>query len=142
MSAPTDKRIALGRDEDDRLLPGVMPFPIAERFGFSPVATDVGASSSSSGSNARPPPMLVRRGGRLMTNPCYRLPPRSPPMLARRGGTQPSPSPSPSPDAEAVDAVGKSSSTATDASRANGIKLDSLCARNTRGQTSEGGRRY
>jgi len=45
MSAPTDKRILLGRDEDGRLLPGVMPFAMADRFGFSPVATDVGASS-------------------------------------------------------------------------------------------------
>ena len=82
MSAPTDKRIKLGRDEAGRLLPGVMPAAVAERFGFSPVD--------------RPPPMLVRRGGRLENNPCYRLPPRPRPMLARRSDLQPSPSPSPS----------------------------------------------
>ena len=80
MSAPTDKRIKLGRDEAGRLLPGVMPAGVADRFGFSPVD--------------RPPPMLVRRGGRLSPNPCYRLPPRPRPMLARRSDLQPSPSPS------------------------------------------------
>ena len=101
MSAPTDKRILLGRDEAGRLLPGVMPAAVADRFGFSPVATDVDASSSSI-INARPPPMLVRRGGRLAPNPCYRLPPRPRPMLARRSDLQPSPSPSPSSDDDPV----------------------------------------
>jgi len=78
MSAPTDKRIVLGRDEAGRLLPGVMPAAVADRFGFSPVD--------------RPPPMLVRRGGRLAPNPRYRLTPRPRPMLARRSDLQPSPS--------------------------------------------------
>jgi hypothetical protein len=130
MSAPTDKRILLGRDEAGRLLPGVMPAAVADRFGFSPVAADVDASSSSSNISsiisARPPPMLVRRGGRLELNPCYRLPPRPRPMLARRSDLQPSPSP----DDEADDAVGKSSSssTATDASRNNGISARQAAA--------------